>query len=133
MPAIADFTNISNMGVLLLSCITKNATTKARTTFCSSPLPLGLSPVADVASAVENVSAAYSDTTAAPHEYFDQTTLGWVTVIPTATVIWPGRAHGEDSGGAMEPGLALGMLGRFSEYRVSYQPSALAVAVRDVP
>jgi len=25
-----------------------------------------------VASAVENVSAAYSDTTVAPHEYFDQ-------------------------------------------------------------
>jgi hypothetical protein len=32
-----------------------------------------LSPVGDVASAVENVSAAYSDTTVAPHEYFDQT------------------------------------------------------------
>jgi hypothetical protein len=29
--------------------------------------------VGDVASAVENVSAAYSDTTVAPHEYFDQT------------------------------------------------------------
>jgi hypothetical protein len=28
-----------------------------------------LSPVGDVASAVENVSAAYSDTTVAPHEY----------------------------------------------------------------
>ena len=34
---------------------------------------LRLSPVGDVASAVENVSAAYSDTTVAPHEYFDQT------------------------------------------------------------
>jgi hypothetical protein len=29
--------------------------------------------VGDVASAVENVLAAYSDTTVAPHEYFDQT------------------------------------------------------------
>jgi hypothetical protein len=32
-----------------------------------------LSPVGDVASAVENALAAYSDTTVAPHEYFDQT------------------------------------------------------------
>jgi hypothetical protein len=32
-----------------------------------------LSPVGDVASAVENALAAYSGTTAAPHEYFDQT------------------------------------------------------------
>jgi hypothetical protein len=31
--------------------------------------------VADVASAVENALAAYSDTTVTPHEYFDQT--GW--------------------------------------------------------
>jgi hypothetical protein len=46
--------------------------TKARTTCCFSPPLLGLSPVGDVASAVENVSAAYSDTTVAPHEYFDQ-------------------------------------------------------------
>jgi hypothetical protein len=42
--------------------------------FCSSLPLLGLSSVGDVASAVENVSAAYSDTTVAPHEYFDQTT-----------------------------------------------------------
>jgi hypothetical protein len=34
---------------------------------------LRLRLVGDVASAVENVSAAYSDTTVAPHEYFDQT------------------------------------------------------------
>jgi hypothetical protein len=33
-----------------------------------------LSPIRDVASVVENASAAYSGTTAAPHEYFDQTT-----------------------------------------------------------
>jgi hypothetical protein len=37
--------------------------------FCSSLPLLGLSPVGDVASAVENASAAYSATTAAPHEY----------------------------------------------------------------
>ena len=30
-----------------------------------------------MASAVENVSAAYSDTTVAPHEYFDQTRCAW--------------------------------------------------------
>jgi len=45
---------------------------QGRTTFCSSLRLLGLSPVGDVASAVENASAAYSDTTVAPHEYFDQ-------------------------------------------------------------
>jgi hypothetical protein len=51
----------------------KNATTKAKTTFCSS-LPLSrLSPVGDAASAVENALAAYSAITAAPHEYFDHT------------------------------------------------------------
>src|SRR6516165_7319271 len=32
-----------------------------------------LEPAGDVASAVENVLAAYSGTTAAPHEYFDHT------------------------------------------------------------
>jgi hypothetical protein len=53
--------------------ITKNATIKARATFCSSPPLLRLSPVGAVTSAVENVLAAYSDTTVAPHEYFDQT------------------------------------------------------------
>jgi hypothetical protein len=31
-----------------------------------------LSPVGDLASPVENASAAYFGTTAAPHEYFDQ-------------------------------------------------------------
>jgi hypothetical protein len=37
------------------------------------PPLLGLSPVGDVASAVENDLAAYSGTRAAPHEYFDHT------------------------------------------------------------
>ena len=62
MPGIADFAEIPNMGVVLLSCITKNATIKERTTLCCSPLLLRLSPVGGVASAVKNVSAAYSDT-----------------------------------------------------------------------
>ena len=38
--------------------------------------PVHLSPVGDVASAVENALAAYSGTTAAPHEYFDHTGAG---------------------------------------------------------
>jgi hypothetical protein len=41
--------------------------------FCSSPPLLHLIPVGDLASTVENASAAYFGTTAAPHEYFDQT------------------------------------------------------------
>ena len=40
--------------------------------------PLHLSPVGDVASAVENASAVYSATTAAPHEYLDQTPSVWL-------------------------------------------------------
>src|SRR5262249_6945195 len=51
----------------------KTASIKGKTTFCSSPPQFGLSPVGDVASAVENAWAAYSGTIAAPHEYFDQT------------------------------------------------------------
>jgi len=41
-----------------------------------------LSPVGDVASAVENALAAYSGTTAAPHEYFDHT--GGAVLPPAA-------------------------------------------------
>jgi len=37
------------------------------------PAPLHVSPVGDVPSAVENASGVYSATTAAPHEYLDQT------------------------------------------------------------
>jgi hypothetical protein len=73
MPRIADFTDVSNMGVVLLSCTTKRETTKVRTTFCSSPPLLRLNPVGDLESIVENASADYFATTAAPHEYFDQT------------------------------------------------------------
>ena len=45
---------------------------QGKSTFCSSPPLLRLRRVGGVASAVKNVSAAYSDTTVAPHEYFDQ-------------------------------------------------------------
>jgi hypothetical protein len=53
--------------------ITKNAATKARTTFCPFPLLLLLSPVGAVGSAVEKASAPYFGTIATPDEYFDQT------------------------------------------------------------
>src|SRR5215469_5567310 len=49
MPAVADFTNISNMGVVLLSCITRKETTKARTICCCSPPPY-LKPVREAQS-----------------------------------------------------------------------------------
>jgi hypothetical protein len=42
----------------------KTASIKGKTTFCSSPPQFGLSPVGDVASAVENAWAAYSGTIA---------------------------------------------------------------------
>ena len=38
MPRIADYTDVSNMGVVLLSCITKRETTKARTIFLLFPV-----------------------------------------------------------------------------------------------
>ena len=40
------------------------------------PAPARLEPGRRRGIPVENVLAAYSDTTVAPHEYFDQTTLG---------------------------------------------------------
>jgi hypothetical protein len=46
-----------------------------------------LSPVGDVASAFENVLAAYSDTTVAPHEYFDQTAYYMIVLLTPATLI----------------------------------------------
>jgi hypothetical protein len=55
------------------SIITQNATTKARATFCSSPPLLRLRRVGGVASAVENVPAAYAATTVASPEYFGHT------------------------------------------------------------
>jgi hypothetical protein len=45
--------------------------------------------VGDVASAVENVSAAYSDTTVAPHEYFDQTPRVSAALPPPAANLTP--------------------------------------------
>jgi hypothetical protein len=40
------------------------------------PAPAPLEPVGDLASVVKNALAAYSGTTVAPHEYFDQTGCG---------------------------------------------------------
>jgi serine/threonine protein kinase len=54
-----------------------------------------LSPVGDVASAVENALAAYSVTTAAPHEYFDHTGLQAATMPMSEELITsPGTAVG---------------------------------------
>ena len=90
MPGIADFAEIPNMGVVLLSCITKNATIKARATCCCSPLLLRLSPVGAVASAVENASAACNTlfTTTGPRiiEHYRSAwrlvDSRWLTAIP---------------------------------------------------
>ena len=57
------------MGVVLLSCIIKRETTKTRTISCSSLSVLRTRQVRKAQSAVGNGSAAYSSTTAAPHEY----------------------------------------------------------------
>ena len=54
------------------------------------PPLLRLSPVGDVASAVENAPAAYSGTTAAPHEYFDTRSHD----IRTGTLIQIGSSAG---------------------------------------
>ena len=68
VPEIADFTDIPNMGVVLLSCITKRETTKARTIFCFSPSLLYKIAMRHVRSAVESGSVAYSNITAVSHE-----------------------------------------------------------------
>src|SRR6516165_9944295 len=72
MPRIADFTDVGNMGVVLLSCITENATTKARATFCYSHVARCRRRIAGPRSAVTNASAVFSSTTTErPHEFFD--------------------------------------------------------------
>jgi hypothetical protein len=55
------------------SIITKKETTKAKTISCSSLSLLRVRWVRKAQSAVESGSVAYSNITAAPHEYFDQT------------------------------------------------------------
>jgi len=55
VPEIADFTDIPNMGVVLLSCITREETTKVRTICCCSP-SLYLKPVHEAQSVVETGS-----------------------------------------------------------------------------
>ena len=67
VPGIADFPDIP-MGVVLPSCIIKRETTKARTISCCFRHLLRVSSVRKVRRAVKNGSAAYSNTTAAPHE-----------------------------------------------------------------
>lgn len=61
------------MGVVLLSCITKKETTKARAMSCCSLVTLLGRLFRMAQSAVANGSAAYLSTTAALHEYFGQT------------------------------------------------------------
>src|SRR5579859_7104196 len=74
MPGIADFTAIPNMGVVLLSCIMRNATTKARATFCYSHVPKGRPRSEDHRSAVTSASVVFSSTTIdRPHELLDYT------------------------------------------------------------
>jgi hypothetical protein len=73
MPGIADFAEIPNMGVVLLSCTMKRETTKARRIFCYSRHLLRVSPNRNVRYGVKNDSAAYSST-GTPYEYFLQAT-----------------------------------------------------------
>src|SRR5262249_5605731 len=58
------------------SILTKKETTKAKTISCSSRSLLRVRWVRKARSAVVSGSVAYSNTTAAPHEYFDQTGIG---------------------------------------------------------
>ena len=74
VPGIADSTELPNMGVVLLSCITENATTKARATFCCSHVAKCRRGSEGHRSAVTNASAVFSSTTTErPHEFFGYT------------------------------------------------------------
>jgi hypothetical protein len=81
-----------------------------------------LCPVGDVASAVENALAAYSDTTVAPHEYFDQTGYAFATahrppnvgMAERLAVVGPGPCDEPAPSGAAGA-LRLGKGLRFSE------------------
>src|SRR4029434_8440587 len=74
MPRIPDFTDVSNMGVVLLSCITENGTTKARATFCCSHVAKCRRGSEGHRSDVTNASAVFSSTTTErPHEFFGYT------------------------------------------------------------
>jgi hypothetical protein len=55
MPRVANFTDIPNMGVALLSCITLNETIKARATFYSSRPPASTERVTEQSYVVESV------------------------------------------------------------------------------
>ena len=62
MPEIADFTEIPNMGVVLLSCIIPNAITKGRGTFCYFLAPTRCRSPADHRSSVASALAVFSST-----------------------------------------------------------------------
>jgi hypothetical protein len=61
------------MGVVLLSCIIKKETIRARTISYSSLFLLRVRRLRGARSAVESGSEGYSSTTAVPHEYFGLT------------------------------------------------------------
>src|SRR5579864_8868373 len=63
MPGIADFTEIPNMGVVLLTCIIANGITRARGTLCCSPVTTSSAGHVDHRSDVESASAAFSSIT----------------------------------------------------------------------
>ena len=81
------------MGVALLSCITRKETTKAGTICCCSR-SLCRRQVREVRSVVESPPAAYSNTTATPHEYFCHTSFDRTLVLLAGDTDWPYRAEG---------------------------------------
>jgi len=83
MPGIADFTEIPNMGVVLLTCTIGSGITRARATFCCSPLPMSSVMHVDCRFNVGSVSAVFSSiTTQGPHEFLDYTGSNWARCDP---------------------------------------------------
>ena len=75
VPEIADFTDIPNMGVVLLSCFIRNAIIRARAICCCSPRVRFHLELREPKFAVASGSAACSSTTVEPHEYFCYTAI----------------------------------------------------------
>jgi hypothetical protein len=74
MPRIADFTDVTNMGVVLLSCIIASAIIKGRGTFCYSLVLRRYRGAGCHRSSVASASAVSSSITiAGPHEFLDHT------------------------------------------------------------
>ena len=84
MPGITDFTEIPDMGVVLLSCSIRNATIRAKATPCSSPPHLRLRLAGT--SAVENALVACFDITVGRLEYFGPT-RNWVRICGVGAAI----------------------------------------------